>query len=84
MFRQKDNTDLVIVRDIRTRRHDAVVYETVKPNLEMYKKGCIYRGIQLWNNLPAEIRNINTFILFKESQKKEMYGYLPLITGRDF
>ena len=34
--------------------------------------------------MPAKIRNIDTFILFKESQKKEMYEYLPLINGRDF
>ena len=42
--------DLVIQREIRTRRHDAVVYVTYKPNLEKYKKGAIYRGVLDWNN----------------------------------
>ena len=39
MYKQKDNVDLVIQREIRTRRHD-VFYVTCKPNLEKYKKRC--------------------------------------------
>ena len=84
MFKQKSNPRLVIDRDIRTRRHDAVVFETCIPKLELYKKGSIYRGVQVWNVLPAVIRNIDTFTTFKAVQKNEMYDYLPLVTGSDF
>ena len=45
MFKQKDNQELIVHRNIRTRMHDAVVYETCRPNLEKYKKGTIYRGV---------------------------------------
>ena len=34
MFKQKNNDDLINRRTIRTRMHDAVVFETCKPNLE--------------------------------------------------
>ena len=72
MFRQKDNVEIVVQREIRTRRHDAVIYETCRPNLEKYKKGTIYRGILEWNNLDVNVRNIESFNEFKTLQKKIM------------
>ena len=51
MFKQKNNTDLVVNREIRTRRHDAVIFETCRPRIEKYKQGTIYRGVQEWNLL---------------------------------
>ena len=81
MFKQKENDKLVVNRYIRTRRHDAIVYETCRPNLETYKKGTIYRGIEEWNNLPVNVRNIETFTAFKEMQKKDMYNALPHLNG---
>ena len=51
MYKQKDNKELVVQREIRTRRHDAVIYETCRPNLEKYKNGAIYRGVLEWNDL---------------------------------
>ena len=69
---------------IPTRRHDAVVFETCRPKLELYKKGSFYRGVQVWNDLPADIRNIDNFVSFKNTQKNEMYEYLPHINGSDF
>ena len=73
MFRQKENPDIVVQREIRTRRHDAVVFETCRPNLEKYKKGAIYRGILDWNELDVATRNIELFNNFKTVQKKWMY-----------
>ena len=75
MFRQKENTEIVVQREIRTRRHDAVIFETCRPNLEKYlkKKGAVYRGILDWNNLEADIRNIESYNEFNAVQKKLMY-----------
>ena len=81
MFKQKENPELVVHRDIRTRRYGAVVFETDRPNLQIYKKGAIYRGVEEWNNLPVEIRNIESFIAFKGNQKEEMYDILPFLNG---
>ena len=72
MFKQKENADIVVHREIRTRRHDAVIYETCRPNLEKYKKGAIYRGVMEWNSLDVNTRNIESFLEFKNLQKKWM------------
>ena len=72
MYKQKDNKELVVQREIRTRRHDAVIYETCRPKLEKYKKGAIYRGVLEWNDLDTKTRNIETFCEFKKVQKQWM------------
>ena len=51
MYLQQDNTRYVVNRQIPTHAHDATVFETCIPKIEKYKKGCIYRGITLWNSL---------------------------------
>ena len=73
MFKQKNNMELVIQREIRTRRHDAIIFETCRPNLEKYKKGTIYRGVMEWNELDVNTRKIDTFDEFKKIQKKFMF-----------
>ena len=68
VFKQKGNQSITVNREIRTRRHGAVVFETRRPNLEMYKKSTLYKGALEWNNLI--VRNIEKFAIFKEMQKK--------------
>ena len=77
MFKQKDNVDLMVQREIRTRRHDAIIFETCRPNLEKYKKGTIYRGFHEWNNLDVNTRNIETFCEFEALQKKWIIDQIP-------
>ena len=79
MFRQKENQNLVVQREIRTRRHDAVIFETCRPILEKYKKGAIHRGFLEWNNFDVNIRNINSFMEFKSVQKKWMIDQFVII-----
>ena len=76
MLRQKDNMEIVVQVEIRTRRHDAVIFETCRPILEKYKKGTIYRGILEWNNLDVDVRNIESLNEFKKVQKKWMLDQL--------
>ena len=78
MYEQQDNVNIVVNRDIRTRRHDAIIFETCIPLLEKYRNGTIYRGVQEWNNLPVDIRNTVTFQQFRVTQKAWMYDVLFL------
>ena len=78
MYKQQNNIEIVVNRNIRTRRHDAVIYETCIPLLEKYKKGTIYRGIQEWNNLTVYTRNIDSYDLFKQKQKEWMHDIVFL------
>ena len=84
MFKQKGNQEITVDREIRTRRHDAVIFETSRPNLELFKKSTIYRGILEWNSLPVHIRNIDTFDEFKYVQKQILCDQLPFINGTHF
>ena len=68
MFLQQNNPRYRIDRPIVTRAHDASILETCIPKIEKYKKGCMYRGISLWNSLTVAERNIETYKLFKLSQ----------------
>ena len=54
-----------------TRMHSAPVFNTYKPNNEKSRNNIIYKGAIEWNNLPANVRNLN-FNDFKSLQKKNL------------
>ena len=68
MYLQQDNAKFVVDRQIATRAHDAIVFETCIPKIEKHKKGCIYRGIFLWNAVTVNERNIETYEKYKKHQ----------------
>ena len=70
MFKQKDNSDIVNNRNVRTRAHDAILFTTVKPSNEKYKRNIFYKGALLWNNLTVAERKVDTYNVFKTQQKK--------------
>ena len=70
MFKSKTNIDRLSMRNIRTRLHDAPVFEMIKPTCEKYKSNVYYKGAILWNTLPVHIRNILTYEEFKSRQKR--------------
>ena len=70
MFKMKTNVNHLNMRDIRTRLHDAPVFELIIPTCEKYKNNVFYNGAVLWNNLTTETRNIETYEKFKFQQKR--------------
>ena len=64
--------ELMDVRNIRTRAHDAPLFKVKVPRVEAYKRSLEYSGSVCWNNLPAEIRNIKDVKVFKARQKGTM------------
>ena len=71
MFKQKSNKHLVDIRNIRTRAHDAILYNTVMPKCEKYKHNIFYYGARLWNQLPVNERKIDDYNKFKNVQKRK-------------
>ena len=61
MYKQQHNVEIVNTRNVRTRAHDALVFKTVKPNNEKFKRNIYYKGALSWNSLPVHERNIETF-----------------------
>ena len=72
MFKQKSNKQLVDVRNIRTRAHDAILYNTNMPKCEKFKNNIFYYGARLWNQLPVIERRIELYTKFKNVQKSKV------------
>ena len=70
MFKQKGNINLINNRKVRTRAHDAILFTTLKPNSEKYKRNVLYKGAIAWNNLHIDDRNINS----KKNLKRHKRG----------
>ena len=76
MFKQKSNITIVNNRQVRTRAHDAILFTTIKPNNEKYKRNAFYKGAIVWNDLPVVERNIQEYAKFKNVQKKNLLNML--------
>ena len=76
MYKRKDNQTLLNVREIRTRAHDAPLFNIQIPICEAFKRSVGYFGSDMWNSLSPAVRNTDSFLAFKTLQKKEML--LPL------
>ena len=44
MYKQQGNVNIVNTRNVRTRAHDAVLFKTIKPNNEKFKRNVFYSG----------------------------------------
>ena len=55
--------------NVNTRLHDGPVFKISHPNSEPIKRSVMYAGALEWNNLDADIRNIDNIVSFKRSQK---------------
>ena len=70
MFKQQQNMSIVNQRDVRTRAHDAILFTTLIPKNEKYRRSILYRGANTWNKLSVDLRNMKDFEAFKLVQKK--------------
>ena len=73
MHKQNENGNLLKTSDIATRLHSAPVFWQYKPDNEKVRQNRLYRGANLWNGLPANIRNMN-FNDFKNRIRNEMFA----------
>ena len=66
MFKQNNNNMIVNIRNVYTRAHDAVLFMTVKPNSEKYKRNVFYKGAVAWNCLSVTVRKMQTYLSIKD------------------
>lgn len=69
MFKRLSNSNYIDNRELITRYHDAPLFKIERPNCELYKQSIKYKGSIEWNNLDSNIRNIASYIAFKNYQK---------------
>ena len=72
---------IVNIDDIQanTRLHDGPVFKVTHPNSDPIKRSVMYWGALEWNNLEADIRNIDDIIKFKRIRKSWMLSTFPVI-----
>ena len=64
MYCKLSNNQWVDRREIRTRAHDAPLFKVKVPKIESYKRAVEYSGAFRWNDLPADLRNVNSYYSF--------------------
>ena len=79
MYLRKKKVHLLNNRDIRTRAHDAPLFNVSVPRCETYRRSVSYSGGTAWNNLSPEALNEDCYLAFKYHQKKNMYMPLQLL-----
>ena len=72
MYNRSVKTELMDVRPIRTRAHDAPLFKVAVPKNETYKRSVMFLGATKWNSLPADTRNIKNLAAFKDKQRRIM------------
>ena len=72
MFGKLADTSWTDKRDIRTRAHDAPLFQVQIPKVEAYKRSIKYHGAVTWNNLSVATRSIKDPKVFKTFQKTTM------------
>ena len=82
MYNRKSNRSLLNNREIRTRAHDAPLFEVTIPRCEAFKRSVGYFGAVKWNELPPATRNIHNYSEFKQFQKNHMLLPLTRIQAR--
>ena len=61
MFKQRNNAEFVNSRKVCTRAHDAILFNTNRPNSEKYKINVFYKGAIIWNSMTVKERSIETY-----------------------
>ena len=76
MYKRTNKHSLLNTREIRTRAHDAPLFNVTIPRCEAFKRSVGYHGSVNWNNLDVATRNINSFLKFKLLQSHNMLNPL--------
>ena len=72
MFKQCENRNILNLRPVNTRAHDATLFNTERPINETYKRNIYYNGALRWNELTVDLRKIKDYTAFKNKQKEWM------------
>ena len=75
MFKIKKIEGNIVHNDdiqVNTRLHDGPVFKVSHPNSEPIKRSVMYSGALEWNNLEADVRNIEDIVNFRRIKKSWM------------
>ena len=70
IYKRKDYETYLDNRNFQTRAFQAPKCVVPKYNIKQFTHSLLYKGSTLWNQLPNDIKNIDTFLAFKNKTKK--------------
>ena len=72
VYKNNEKEEFLDIKNVNTRSRAAPLFKTVIPSCQKYKNSALYHSAILWNLLPVNIRNMDSFDSFKAHQKKVM------------
>ena len=69
MYKRQSMGEYIDKRNLATRAYNATKFIIPNYQITHFKTSLLYKGSQLWNQLPTEIKNIDTYSGFKEKTK---------------
>ena len=70
MFKRKDQENYLDNRVLPTGAFQAPKFIIPKYDIKQFTQSLVYKGSSLWNQLPNDIKNINTFLAFRNKTKE--------------
>ena len=70
MYKRKEFDIYLDDRHLPTRAYQAPKFTVPKFNNKQFTNSLLYKGSQLWNQLPNEIKNIDSYLAFKNTTKQ--------------
>ena len=76
MYKRSRKPEYIDNRNLSTRQFDKIVLKIPDVILTKTFQSPIYKGSQIWNNLPQEVQNSETLTKFKYQYKEHILGRL--------
>ena len=70
MFKRKEHEIYLDNRNLQTRAFQAPTFIVPNYNIKQFTNSLLYKGSTLWNQLPNDVKNIDTFLAFKNKIKQ--------------
>ena len=70
VFKHAEDPDNRVLQNNRTRSDKKVKLKVERPKREKYRRGPLYRGMQLWDELPPDVQKSDSLQLFKTGLAK--------------
>ena len=77
MYKRSKNKKYLATPKANTRLHQAPVFVVPKSDTKTLDRSILVKGGQEWNNLDAEIRNLETYSSFRWAQRKWLNSMIP-------
>ena len=70
MYKRQDVDKYLDKRELPTRAHQYTKFLVPAFNITQFKNSLLYNGAVMWNQLPNDLKQVDTYTAFKEKTKE--------------